>query len=339
MKEFVITKELAGGRMDKYLHKILPNASTSFLYKMLRKKNITLNSKKAEGKELLKEGDSIKVFFSEETMALMEGSGSLATSNKTSTDLRSDWCSCYERFRSKISVLYEDEDILLADKPAGLLVQRANPKDDSMNEVLLGYLVATEFITEESLRTFKPSICNRLDRNTSGIVLFGKTYRGARLLNALLNDRTLAKYYRCIVRGRFEKEMHSALYLKKDSVTNQVTISETEKSGYTRIETGIRPIAFKNHKTLLEIHLITGKTHQIRAHLAYLGFPLVGDVKYGTANEGKKKSENGDRFGQLLHAYRVVFPTAEQNPIMKEFPSLAGAQFICPCPKEICLEE
>ena len=162
MQQLTIGKNQAGQRLDKFLKKAFPNAGTGFLYKMLRKKNITLNGKKAEGKEILAQGDEIKCFFSEETFSSLSG----IEDRETTSDYRKAY-----RSLKDISVLYEDEDILLLNKPAGVLTQKAKPEDLSLNEWLIGHLLATDAITEADLATFHPSVCNRLDRNTSGIVL------------------------------------------------------------------------------------------------------------------------------------------------------------------------
>ena len=170
MQLLTIGKNQAGQRLDKYLKKALPGAGTGFLYKMLRKKNITLNGKKAEGKEILTEGDEVKCFFSEETFASLSGT-------KSAEDT-SDYRKAYRLLRD-VCVIYEDDDILLLDKPAGVLTQKAKPEDLSLNEWLIGHLLETGAIKEADLATFHPSVCNRLDRNTSGIVLCGKTLAGS----------------------------------------------------------------------------------------------------------------------------------------------------------------
>ena len=156
-----ITDREAGQRLDKYLHRLLPEAGSSFLYKMLRKKNITLNGKKADGSEKITAGDMVTVYFAAETLARFMGE---SESERTAYDL------AYEKLTG-ITILYEDEHILLADKPAGILSQKADKTDLSLNEWLIGHLLHSKAISQEDLKAFKPSVCNRLDRNTSGIVL------------------------------------------------------------------------------------------------------------------------------------------------------------------------
>ena len=185
MQLLTIGKNQAGQRLDKFLKKALPNAGTGFLYKMLRKKNITLNGKKAEGKEILAQGDEVRCFFSEETFATLSGAETVEDT--------SDYRKAYRTLKD-ICVLYEDEDILLLNKPAGVLTQKAKPEDLSLNEWLIGHLLATDAIKETDLATFHPSVCNRLDRNTSGIVLCGKTLAGSQALSRTFTCEFAAKF-------------------------------------------------------------------------------------------------------------------------------------------------
>lgn len=308
MYQTIITQREAGQRLDKYLHRILPEAGTGFLYKMLRKKNITLNGKKADGSEKIVEGDSIAIYFSEKTLAGFMG--------KTQAFSQEE-AACRAAFHklSEVSVLYENEHILLADKPAGVLTQKAVGTDFSLNEWLIGYLLESGSASKENLSFFKPSVCNRLDRNTSGIVLCAKSLQGAQLLGGLLKDRSLHKYYQLYVKGRIEEEQLIEGWLTKDTVRNRVSVSfrPPGKKGQSqaRIRTKYRPLRVERDKTLLEVELITGKSHQIRAHLAGEGHPLLGDYKYG---DRAWNEEYRQKFGvrwQLLHACRVEFPKLE----------------------------
>ena len=181
MKEFTITKNEAAQRLDKYLKKLLPEASSGFIYKMLRKKNITWNGKKAAGSEKLAAGDCIRLYLADETFDKFSAYRPQSTAGADGT---------------RLDVIYEDEDILLINKPCGMLSQKAKPSDVSANEYLIAYLLASGAVTEESLRTFHPSVCNRLDRNTSGILTAGKSLKGLQELSAALKERTVNKYYR-----------------------------------------------------------------------------------------------------------------------------------------------
>ena len=176
MRELVISKYEAGQRFDKFLAKYMELAPKSFFYKMMRKKNITLNGKKAAGNEKLEEGDTVKLFLSEETIEGFREKKKRAVHTG-----------------AKLDILYEDEQVMLINKPAGMLSQKAEKGDISMVEHLISHLLDTGEVTEEMLKTFRPSLCNRLDRNTSGIVAAGKTLQGLQILSGLFKERTLHK--------------------------------------------------------------------------------------------------------------------------------------------------
>lgn len=307
MRELIVKELEAGQRLDKFLHKYLKEAPNSFLYKMMRKKNIVLNGKKVTGNEQIKEGDSVKLFLSEETIEKFIGSQVLESAHNTL------YQKAYAELKD-IQIVSEFEDVLFINKPAGVLSQQANAQDLSANEWLIGYLLAKKAITEEDLKTFKPSVCNRLDRNTSGLLVCSKTLLGSQEMAKILKDRSLHKFYRCLVHGKCELNGVYEAFLYKDEKSNKVTvyndfdrIPTTLKDKVKPIKTGIKPVEYDKKKdfTELEIELFTGKTHQIRAQMEKLGFPLVGDVKY----DGGKSVGRTD--GQLLHAYRLVFPAME----------------------------
>lgn len=358
MQSIIIGPNQAGQRFDKFLHKCLPEAQNSFLYKMLRKKNITLNGKKAEGKEMLKEGDEVKLFFAEETFAKFAGktaaqsaamnsamnpaAGAAATkaaanSGQQSSGFTAQYREALRRLKG-ITVIYEDDHVLILNKPAGILTQKASDSDVSLNEWMIGYLLSKGSITEQELVTFKPSVCNRLDRNTSGLVLCGKSLPGSQALSRVIHDRTVKKFYRTIVSGSVSKDAKIDGYLIKNEKTNKVQVfSSVENQSGERIQTAYHVIDHFSHSfdrssskgfTYLEVELITGKTHQIRAHLASTGHALIGDYKYGNkrVNDGFR-----DRYGlssQLLHAYRLEFP--ETNGALE---GLSGKTVIAPLPE------
>jgi len=316
MKQINISEYEAGQRLDRLLAKVFSQAGKGFLYKMLRKKNIVLNGKRAEGNEALKAGDVITVYFSDETYEKLSASAPRSKVDVTPTHKAEGATQqgsedgdtkVKKRIRKQIpKVVYEDKHVLIFHKPAGMLSQNAEETDDSLVDYLHEYLLETGNLTKERLQTFRPGICNRLDRNTEGLVIAGKTILGLQTMSELLRSRNLDKYYLCVVKGTVERTVRLKGYLQKDEKKNQVTIGNGPEG--EPIETEYRPIAVTRLGTLLEVKLITGKSHQIRAHLSSVGHPIAGDMKYGDAEYNRTMKE---RFGlrhQMLVAYRMVFP-------------------------------
>lgn len=305
MKQLQIDKNEAGQRLDKYLKKLLPQADSSFIYKMLRKKNIVLNGKKAEGRVHLVSGDSVTLYLSDETF------------EKFSSDPIFEYIpQSIRKTMPDIQVLFEDADILVIHKPAGMLSQKAAPKDLSANEWIIQYLLDTGAVTHKTLQTFRPSVCNRLDRNTSGILIAGKTLHGLQMMSAQLKTRSMKKYYRCIVTGILTEGRHLKGALYKDKEKNKVRITHNksgrEDDGWYEIETEYHPVGYGKDCTMLEVHLITGRSHQIRAHLASAGHPIAGDPKYGDPEWNRKHCAGIGVHHQMLHAYRVVLENGQE---------------------------
>ncbi len=314
MKEIKISKKDENQRFDKYLKKYFKGATGGFIYKMLRKKNIVLNGKKDDGSTILNAGDIVNVYFSDETFEKMRCS---EESEEYYNYLRS--------LDYNIDVIYEDDDIISVNKPAGILSQKSKSEDISINEYLISYLINEKGYSIHDYMTFHPSVSNRLDYNTTGVILAAKTLKGQQNLSFALKHRTIDKYYLCIVAGRVEAEMTLKGSLIKDEKTNKVYIRDDNSDD---IITKIDPIRYNDNVSLLKIHLITGKTHQIRAHLASVGHPVIGDVKYGDNRQNNiyKKKYNID--SQALHSYiteyegiKIVAPLPDKmyNLIKEEY--------------------
>lgn len=327
MREIIVRENDAGQRLDKMLAKYMNLAPKSFFYKMLRKKNIMVNKKKAEGSKKLVVGDVVQLFLSDETIA-----------NFTETKQM-------QKTSGRLDVIYEDAHLVLINKPVGMLSQKAKEGDISAVEHLCSYLLANGSFTEEDFRGFSPSICNRLDRNTSGILIAGKSLIGLQTMAEVLKSRELEKYYLCIVAGKLEEEGTIQGYLRKDRGNNLVSVtplSSTKrvdaKVGETDgkemredavwIETQYKPLAYTQKVSLLQVKLVTGRSHQIRAHLASIGYPIVGDTKYGDKQVNRFYREHHSIQNQLLHAYRLKMPE-----ISGELSYLSGKEFVAPYPK------
>ena len=313
MRELIVGAEEAGGRLDKYLQKYMAKAPKSFFYKMLRKKNITCNGKKCEGSERLSEGDAIRLFLSEETIE----------------KFREETAAGYRYPETELDIVYEDSQVLLLNKPAGMLSQRAEEKDASLVEYLIGYLLKKGELTEEKLRSFRPSVCNRLDRNTSGLITAGKTLPALRELSSLLKERQVKKYYLCLVDGILKEKQHLNGFLRKNERTNQVQVFQEAVPESSEIHTAYEPLAHGRGTTLLKVELITGRSHQIRAHLASIGHPVVGDAKYGDPEKNRRFRARYGLRSQLLHAWEMDFPS-----LSGALSGLSGRQFFAALPKQ-----
>lgn len=313
MREIIITKNDEGQRLNKFIMKYLNQAPSSFVYKMLRKKNIVLNGTKAKGEEIVKAGDTVKLFLADETIDKFRVAENPVKLKQA-----------VNQKALKLDIIFENDDILAVNKPVGMLSQKADKNDISINELIVDYY---NLNYKGEGDTFKPSVCNRLDRNTSGIILAGKSLKGSQYLSRVLKDRSIDKYYFTIVKGLMKDKIHEVAYINKDENTNvsavisdadykklQMNFNYKDKSHnnkshadvYSRIDTEFIPVSASKDYTLLKVKLITGKSHQIRAHLAYLGYPVIGDNKYGDVNINRYFRDNYKLKGQLLHAGEVI---------------------------------
>ena len=288
MKEFTIKKNDAGQRLDKFLTKAVKGLPTSLMYKFIRTKKIKVNRARTEQKYVLQEGDIVQLFIKDEFFDSPERDDSALASIKP-----------------KLTVVYEDENIILVNKRPGVLVHEDDEgKDNTLIMHIKAYLYQKGEYDPENEQSFAPALCNRIDRNTGGIVIGAKNAEALRVMNEKIKNDEISKFYYCAVHGKMPKKADTLTgFLLKDSDKNQVKIFDKQVKGSKNIITKYKVVAEKNGMSLLEIELVTGRTHQIRAHLSYIGHPLIGDGKYGVNKDDRAK---GYKY-QALYAYRLRF--------------------------------
>lgn len=287
MQTITITKNDANQRLDKFLSKRFKNMPSSLMYKYIRKKCIKLNGKRCEISTRLNEGDVLTLYIKDEFFE--EASESYD----------------FMKAPAKLDILYEDEHIVLLNKKPGLIVHPDSTYHfDSLIARLQHYLYDKGEYDPKTENSFAPALVNRIDRNTGGIVIAAKTAEALRVLNQKLKDRELQKLYLCIAVGIFDKKSDTlTAYLEKNEEQNRVYISQKPFEGGKTIKTKYRVIGERNGNSLLEVDLLTGRTHQIRAHLASIGHPLLGDGKYG---KNKLNRTSGYKW-QALYSYKLIF--------------------------------
>jgi 23S rRNA pseudouridine955/2504/2580 synthase len=308
MLEWTVSKQEEGRRVDRFLMKMFPQAPLSLIYKALRTKTVKVNAHRADPGDKLNAGDHIQVYFSDERAAeLGYHFQKAAPTPRIQSSLPS------------IPIIYEDEQVVFFNKPAGVLSQKDTPDSYSLSEYLVDYL------TEKGgdyTGAFRPAVCNRLDRGTTGIVAAGKTLGALQALTAMIREHSSEKTYLAICHGqcRWKKEMWLCHQWSKDNKRNQVSLEKvyvTENRPYNLIKEGqvlclakVLAVSSQYNLTLFSLQLITGKSHQLRAQLAAEGFPMAGDHKY----TGKAKKENMPipLKNQLLHAYTFKVQDASE---------------------------
>ncbi len=296
MKSFTIGKNEADQRFDKFISKTVPSLPQSLMYKYLRTKRIKLNGKKAEISTRLKEGDIVEMYINDEFFEKEE--------------------SVYDFMRAskEIDIVYEDENIVLLNKKVGLL---CHPDDKEYIDTLIGrlkrYLYEKGEYNPDEESSFTPALVNRIDRNTGGIVIAAKNAEALRILNKKLKDREIEKYYLCVIHGYLNKKSDTLKgYLIKDENKNLVKIYNKKTDNSKEIKTEYKVLSEKNNLSLVEVHLLTGRTHQIRAHFAFIGHPLLGDGKYGTNRQNKAYGYKK----QFLYSYKLVFDFRSDSGIL-----------------------
>ncbi len=299
MKEIKISSSNSNQRLDKFLLKYLNKSTKSFIYKMLRKKNIKLNGLKASGNEILLDEDIVTLYLSDDTI------------NKF-REYKKNY-SMYTNLNIK-KIIYEDENILIINKDQGIIVHSStnDANENTLINSVIKYLIKKgDYVPTES-DGFKPAVCNRLDVNTSGIVVVGKNLPSVQHLNLMFKEKTLDKIYETIVKGNIKKDGLIEGYHFKDEKNNIVQISKENKGGSLKyVCTKYYKIKFNENYTHLKIKLITGKTHQIRASLKYINHSILGDKKYGDQKINNIFKKKYGLNSQLLHAKSITFNDSE----------------------------
>ena len=286
MKEFIINSNDANQRLDKFIQKSVPRLPQNMMYKAIRNKRIKINGKRAEISTRLQAGDIVQMYINDEFF---------------DTAVETEFMAA----PAVLDIVYEDENIVLIDKKNGLVVHEDNENTvDTLINRLKHYLYDKGEYKPDEENSFAPSLCNRLDRNTGGIVIAAKNAESLRILNQKIKDRELEKYYLCITAGVPPKKKDTiTAYLEKNSDDNIVKVTDRKTDRNKTIITTYKVLKTKENLALLEIKLDTGRTHQIRAHMAYIGCPLLGDGKYGINRVNKEYKIKT----QALYSYKLKF--------------------------------
>lgn len=287
MKEIVITRNEAGQRLDKFLRKYLKNMPLSAIYRAIRTKDVLVNEGKSSEKYVLADGDILRFKMDIE-------------------DAKKEKEQSFMEVEYDFKIVYEDENLLIVEKQAGLLVHPDEGKETTLTDQVISYLYDAGKYKPEDEKTFSPAPCNRLDRNTLGLVIFAKNYDALKDVNETIRNGGISKYYTALIKGRIESNTYIA-HIVKDPKTNRVKVYKDRTDETKEIITKVTNIDTIGQYSLVDIDLLTGRSHQIRAHLSWLGHPIVGDPKYG-----EKKINNYflDRYGlnnQFLVAYKLLF--------------------------------
>ncbi len=297
MKSFIVGKNDAGRRLDKFIRQAMPTLPTSLMYRYIRTKHIKVNRKKAEISTKLSEGDVIEAYIPDEFFVAAKPKYEFLSAP------------------TNLDIVYEDENILLVDKKQGVLV---HPDDKEYRDTLIGriqhYLYDKGEFDPEAENGFAPSLANRIDRGTGGIVIAAKNAESLRILCDKIKEREIDKQYLAVVHGTpAKKEATLEGFLEKNESKNKVYLKSTREGDALSIKTRYRVLASKNNLSLIEVDLLTGRTHQIRAHMASIGHPLLGDGKYGKLAADKKLGFTR----QALYSYKLTFSFKTDGGILE----------------------
>lgn len=272
-----------GQSIDKFLKKWLKDVPLSAIYRAIRKGDIRVNGKKIKDKYILEEDDKVEAKY-----------------------IKSETKSEFIRIDHKLKVTYEDDNIIIVEKKPGILVHKGDIEEDTLSNQVLSYLFDKGDYKPENEVTFTPSPCNRLDRNTSGLVIFAKNYQALINTNQMIRERNVEKYYMTLIKGKLKDGLYEA-WIKKDEKSNKSKVYSEEETEAKNISMKVKNIKTCGAYSLIEIQLLTGRSHQIRAHLSSMGHYIIGDPKYG---DKELNSYFNNKFGldyQYLYAYKLIF--------------------------------
>ena len=293
MLSLIVKKEESGQTLEKYVKKVLSEAPLSFIYRLFRKKDVKINGRWQDKKYVISEGEEVRIYVTDSQLEDFKSQKDI----KASSDI-SSW------------IIYEDENILLINKPRGVLVQKDNSGDPALDDMVLAYLYSKGEYNPNAVGAYKPAPAHRLDRNTAGIVVFGKNITALRDLADLLNDKNIvSKRYLTLVKGEISESGQISAPLEKNAKNGRVYVNENGKPSLTKY----RVVKKYNGHTLLEVELLTGRTHQIRVHMASINHPVIGDSKYGDFTLNKEIESKYGFKNQFLIAYELDFKNIDNS--------------------------